>query len=1053
MAELQEGLKGLQQQSAAAAAAAAAVTVSNVHSQLEKVKLPKFGGDQRDWQGFCDKFTAMVINDKALMPVIKFQHLLNSVSGEPAELLRGIKVESDNFHTAWEARVKLLRLNTHLKTIIQLPTASTESVAHLNQLLSTTNESLNVFKALAPSVANCDSLLVYCVSSKLAPSMQLDWAKDCEAKDVTFAKYEDLRLFVETRIRTLDRLDASSKDSGIDQAKGSRGKGTGRQATNSHLTVNQKNSVSKNGNTKCIFCAEPHSSSSCKEFLAKTTTERRAIARTKKLCFNCLGTSHMVSECSSKYRCRACQGKHHTKLHIDQGEASGKQSELANNESFGTAESSDAHLKTVTSTLASLTHRHKILTTAIVTLISDKGLTFQARALLDPCSEESYVSENVAKALELDTHKTLIAVNGLGNSTSVARGWVNLTVKSPSDADFEFQVEALTMSRLTSKLPSAPIDIQPWTHMHNLDFADPFYATRSSVDCLLGVDVVAAALRPGLITGPAGTPTALNTVFGWVLMGKGQQRGNDVTQAFSLTVNHELSAALQAFWEVEEISAPKLISPEDTQCYEHFKENVQRDHTGRFIVRLPLVKTPALRNSKNHALGALRRMKRRLENNAELREAYNKFMAEYNQLQHMSLLPDRTKEDETTVYIPHHPVVRDESLKKIRIVFNASSKDAKGQTLNDFMHSGPNLLEDTRVLLLRWRLSRYAFSCDIVKMFRQFLVHPDDRKWQRILWRDSPDKPVQHYSLNTVTYGTVSAPFLANACMLEFATQEAEPFPLGAKILQYNRYADDFFVGDDSESNLITKAGELVKILKSAAIDVGKWASNSRAVIEQYSSVSSEPVELKAPTTLPVSVLGILWTPSSDALHYHVPAVSTAEATKRGILSAVAKLYDPLGFLSPVIIRAKILLQDLWLLGIDWDAKPSEATTQAWREFQEDIVEAQLIKIPRWLSFISTNRWDLHGFCDASQKAYAAAVYAVVYDTADNPIDCHLLIAKTKVAPMKVLNIPRLELQAALLLARLVNFVNTSLQQTPSLTYCWTDSNIVLAWLRSHPSR
>ncbi|KAL7296595.1 hypothetical protein TKK_0010023 [Trichogramma kaykai] len=606
-----------------------------------------------------------------------------------------------------------------------------------------------------------------------------------------------------------------------------------------------------------------------------------------------------------------------------------------------------------------------MLTTAIVTLTSDNGLTFQARALLDPCSEESYVSENVAKVLELDTHKTLIAVNGLGNSTSAARGWVNLTVKSPSDADFEFQIEALTMSRLTSKLPSAPIDTQSWTHLHNLDHADPFHAKPSPVDCLLGVDVVAAALRPGLITGPAGTPTALNTVFGWVLMGKGQQQGSDVTQAFSLTVNHELSTALEAFWEVEEISAPKLMSPEDTQCYEHFKENIQRDHTGRFIVRLPLVKTPALSNSKNNALGALRRMERRLENNAELREAYNKFMAEYAQLQHMSLLPDRTKDEETAVYIPHHPV--------------------------------------------------------------------------RILWRDSPDKPVKHYSLNTVTYGTVSAPFLANACMLELATQEAETFPLAAKILQCNRYADDFFVGDDSESNLITKADELVKILKSAAMDVGKWASNSRAVIEQYSSVSSEPIELKAPTNSPVSVLGLLWTPNTDTLHYHVPAVSTVEATKRGILSAVAKLYNPLGFLSPVIIRAKILLQDLWL--------------QAWREFQEDIVEAQLIKIPRWISITSTSRWDLYGFCDASQKAYAAAVYAVVYDAADNPIGCHLLIAKTKVSPIKVLNIPRLELQGAVLLVRLVNFVNTSLQQAPSLTYCWTDSNIVLAWLRSHPSR
>uniref|UniRef100_A0ABD2WKY9 Peptidase aspartic putative domain-containing protein n=1 Tax=Trichogramma kaykai TaxID=54128 RepID=A0ABD2WKY9_9HYME len=175
----------------------------------------------------------------------------------------------------------------------------------------------------------------------------------------------------------------------------------------------------------------------------------------------------------------------------------------------------------------------------------------------------------------MDTPKTLIAVNGLGNSTSVARGWVNLTVKSPSDADFEFQIEALTMSRLTSKLLSAPIDTQSWTHLQNLDHADPFQATASPVDLLLGVDVVTAALRPGLITGPAGTPTALNTVFGWVLMGKGQQQGSDVTQAFSLTVNHELSAALQTFWEVEEISAPKLMSPEDTQCYEHFKENIQ----------------------------------------------------------------------------------------------------------------------------------------------------------------------------------------------------------------------------------------------------------------------------------------------------------------------------------------------------------------------------------------------------------------------------------------------------------------------------------------------
>ena len=190
----------------------------SMQASLEKVKFPKFSGKQRDWQMYKEKFKAIILNDATMMSVLKFQHLLNSLEGEAADLLKGVEVIGPNFATAWETLCtryddKQLRFNAQMKALVNLPSASRESVTHLNILLNTTKESINVFMSLGCLVDSWDDILVYFIESKLSPETRLDWAKDRERerKSNEFAKYKELCNFLEMRIKTLDRVDSETQ--------------------------------------------------------------------------------------------------------------------------------------------------------------------------------------------------------------------------------------------------------------------------------------------------------------------------------------------------------------------------------------------------------------------------------------------------------------------------------------------------------------------------------------------------------------------------------------------------------------------------------------------------------------------------------------------------------------------------------------------------------------------------------------------------------------------------------------------------------------------------
>ncbi|XP_024887121.1 uncharacterized protein LOC112464394, partial [Temnothorax curvispinosus] len=179
--------------------------------------------------------------------------------------------------------------------------------------------------------------------------------------------------------------------------------------------------------------------------------------------------------------------------------------------------------------------------------------------------------------------------------------------------------------------------------------------------------------------------------------------------------------------------------------------------------------------------------------------------------------------------------------------------------------------------------------------------------------------------------------------------------------------------------------------------------------------------------------------------------VASDHLTKRLVLSEVAQIFDPLGFASPVVIKAKMLLQELWLHKLQWDEPLPSQLSSRWLIIRKELTSLRKISIPRWYNTWSTSTVGFHGFSDASQLAMAAVVFITVHGS--NGATISLVCSKTKVAPLKRLTIPRLELTAALLLSRLMQYVQATLMLNVTATHLWTDSVVILTWIKSHASR
>ncbi|XP_032672667.1 uncharacterized protein LOC116844765 [Odontomachus brunneus] len=507
-----------------------------------------------------------------------------------------------------------------------------------------------------------------------------------------------------------------------------------------------------------------------------------------------------------------------------------------------------------------------------------------------------------------------------------------------------------------------------------------------------------------------------NTKLGWVLAGPIMLKTNSKTSDMLVTTTslhcstqqgESLNRNLERFWEIENCNTyvRPIMSKTEQKCEEIFELTTVRDNNGRFVVRLPIREdAEPLGESRGIAENRLRQLERRFKSNPSLREEYNKFMREYETLGHMSQVrDDEDRPNSQTVYLPHHCVVKESSsTTQYRAVFDASSKTTSGRSLNDILMIDPTIQNSLIEIMIRFRMHKIALTGDIKKMYRQVIIDPQDRDYQRILWRYSLDEPIREYRLNTVTYGEASSSYLAIKCICKLAEIGEHAYPNASRVLRDETYVDDIMTGAEDVKGAIELRAQISELLSTGGFEAHKWHSNSPEVVSLTPQNEKMSFILSIDDKTAIKALGLEWNPDENNFKFTVHKLASS-ITKRQVLSAI-KLLSTGGF-----------------------------EAHKWHSNSPEVVS--LTPQNEKMSFILS----------IDDKTAIKALGLEWNPDEDN--------FKFTVPPIKTTTLPRLELCSAVLLTRLVTVVLRALKIPIKNVRMWSDSMVVLYWIRGDVSR
>ncbi|XP_055714822.1 uncharacterized protein LOC129808940 [Phlebotomus papatasi] len=635
---------------------------------------------------------------------------------------------------------------------------------------------------------------------------------------------------------------------------------------------------------------------------------------------------------------------------------------------------------------------------------------------------------------------------------------VSISLQIGNSSNHRVSLDCLVMKKITNDQPSRPIDAKSVPIPPQFTLADPDWNKRQSIDLLIGGQYFWQFIQEGSHSIGKDAPLLKQSVFGWLVVGPCniESHSNSPRNLMChVSTLASIESAIKKFWEIEEIDRPKDQVAEYKEVEDQFASTSTRNTEGRYIVELPFNdKVNELGNNQAAATKQLFYLERRLNKNSDLKQEYSNVFNEYLSLNIIEAVPFNEM-GLASYYLPHHCVIREQSTStKVRIVFNASSKSQSGLSLNDCLKVGPVVQPTLVSVLLRFRQHKFALTCDIVKMYLQVLLEPKHRDYQRFVWRENADDPVKAFRFRTVCFGVAPSPFLATRVLNQLVADEGEDFPLASRAILSNFYVDDCLMSSvTSVEELLELKGQLISLLNRAGMQLSKFKSNCPYAIEDKPA-TQQTLHFEDET---VKTLGMIWNPNSDTFQYIVQEIIEDQpVTKRLILSTIARIFDPIGLISPLITKAKLIFQSTWEVSTTWDQPVPDDLSMEWKIFVEDLPLIQYLRIPRWVSSIenpSSN--ELHAFCDASFVAYGAAIYLVCED-ANGQRSSRLLTAKSKITPLKnkvsqSLTIPKAELCGAVMATELMKVVSQSLQISDH--FFWTDATIILHQIHSPHER
>ena len=403
-------------------------------------------------------------------------------------------------------------------------------------------------------------------------------------------------------------------------------------------------------------------------------------------------------------------------------------------------------------------------------------------------------------------------------------------------------------------------------------------------------------------------------------------------------------------------------------------------------------------------------------------------------------------------YLPHKGVIKKSAeTTKLRIVFDASAKETSDKpSLNECLHPGPPLQNQLWNILVRARFHPVLLTSDIQKAFLQVRIKEEERDALRFFWKSPGSDELFVYRFTRALFGLTCSPFLLGGVMNEHLKLWESKYPELVKEIRVGLYVDDLMTVGESVEEVATKRAKVNEVFDDGTFKLHKWHSNVATLECEDSSTSTNDEEISyaksqlGHSKTDTSLLGLSWDKSNDTLSVISPPTKTA-TTKREALSTLAKVYDPLGLVSPSTLVGKQIYREMCDAKVPWDGELPEEISKRWEAWQVGIPTD--ITVPRTFAplFHPISAITLHGFGDASNNGVSAAVYAVVEqgETTTQGLVC----SKSRLAKQN-LTIPRLELVAAHMAANLVTNVERAIDTTKvSSVHCWSDSTVVLYWI------
>ncbi len=854
----------------------------------------------------------------------------------------------------------------------------------------------------------------------------------------------------------------------------------------------------------CPIHNKPHLLRNCRVFRRKTLEERKSILKENGICFKCCtSASHLAKDCKAAVKCMECDSdRHHAAMHpgpppqVYRRPTSPPDNGGEEEENASDSKAISSHCTQVCGPERTARSCSKICLVRIYPQ-GQRGKATNMYVILDDQSNRSLVRSDFFELFNIKGQPfpySLKTCAGLVETSGrKAEGFQVESLDGQTSLLLPPLIECNDILIDRSEIPT-PDAARHHPHLRSVARHIPELDPKAEILILLGRDMVRVHKVQQQVSGPHNAPFAQRLDLGWVLVGD-VCLGNAHKPAVSayktnvlengrpsilrpcegfMKLNEDVfhgreqeskpnkasleTLGLQVFTETESDNK-HASSMEDTIFLEIMDQVMYRGTSNHWVAPLPFrVPRQRLSNNREQVFTRFTSLEKTLRRKTEMRDQFLEFMRKIIDNKHAEVAPP-LEENEECWYLPIFGVYHPQKPGNIRVVFDSSAKYF-GTSLNDVLLSGPDLNNSLIGVLIRFRKEQVAVIADIQQMFHCFLVHRDHRNFLRFLWYRDNDmsKDIIDYRMRVHVFGNSPSPSVAIYGLRRAIHEGAHKH--GKDTVQFverNFYVDDGLISVPTEAEAISLLQRTQTSLSASNLRLHKFASNSEAVLQAFAPEDRavlKDLDLSGKATPVQRSLGLLWETMIDTFTFTI-SEHKKPFTRRGVLSTVNSIFDPLGMVAPVTIEGKSLLRELSVNACDWDTPLPEQKLKQWEAWRESLYDLSKLHIPHSYTITSLSNGvhtELCVFSDASTKAIGVVAYLRTIQ-AEGQVEVGFILGKAKLAPPSKPTIPRLELCAAVLAVEVAELIQDELDLKLDAIKFYCDSKVVLGYINNQTMR